>query len=291
MKKTYLFLILETILNMLTGNLSAIIIIPLFVIGVDLLIRLFIKNDSLAKGLDKFFSSIFPVQAITMFKIICIIPKVVSVISLIAFSAFLNYMFFTWTIATGLFVLNIIVNIFTVRSCIKLYRCEKNEYIEKVQKNEVEKSISTSSESNSALNGKVESNPSKVTFIQGWKSFWKNYFNFKDTTDLKTFLWGALIYFVFKVITRSVLIYLVIMEVAHLNLYTIIIEIISIIILIPTLALNVRRLRDTGLTDGLNYTLNILYVLLGAIPVLSTIYKIIICVYLCMPTKKFSTNQ
>lgn len=53
MKKTYLFLILETILNMLTVNLSAIIIIPLFVIGVDLLIRLFIKNDSLAKGLDK----------------------------------------------------------------------------------------------------------------------------------------------------------------------------------------------------------------------------------------------
>lgn len=119
-----LSLIVEIVLNILTGNLFAFIIIPVFVILFDFLIRLFAKSESLVKTFDNFVSSTLMGKASTLFKFICIIPKVLSIISLVVISAFWNYMSYSVEIATIIFLANIIVNIFTIRSCVKLYRYE-----------------------------------------------------------------------------------------------------------------------------------------------------------------------
>ena len=57
-------------------------------------------------------------------------------------------------------------------------------------------------------------------------------------------------------------------------------------LMIPLLALNVRRLRDTGMKNGLNYTLNIIG-FISPMSIIGTIYKIVLLVLLCMPTGKF----
>ena len=58
-------------------------------------------------------------------------------------------------------------------------------------------------------------------------------------------------------------------------------------LMIPLLALNVRRLRDTGMKNGLNYTLNIIGFISPMFLIIGTIYKIVLLVLLCMPTGKF----
>ena len=49
----------------------------------------------------------------------------------------------------------------------------------------------------------------------------------------------------------------------------------------------VRRLRDTGMKNGLNYTLNIIGFISPMFPIIGMIYKIVLLVLLCMPTGKF----
>ena len=58
-------------------------------------------------------------------------------------------------------------------------------------------------------------------------------------------------------------------------------------LMIPLLALNVRWLRDTGMKNGLNYTLNIIGFISPIVSIIGMIYRAVLLVLLCMPTGKF----
>ena len=283
-----LSLVVETILNMLTGDPFALLIIPIFIILFDFLIRTFAKNDVLVNGFNNFISSFMAGKSSLMFKVICIMPKVVSIISLIALSAFFNYMFFTLELATLFFVANIIVNIFTIRSCVKLYHFEWETYTN--AKQDITNKIASIQENSSLKRDLSSENESeikrqeKVTFAQGWKSFWKNCFNFKGKTGLNFFLWGVLIYMIFSGILRAIQLNMI--HSLHFNIIMTITIIGLIIIEIPLISLNVRRLRDVGLKNGINCMMNIFLVLFGNVPLIGILYKIFILILLCMPTGK-----
>lgn len=126
----------------------------------------------------------------------------------------------------------------------------------------------------------------KVTFIQGWKSFFRNAFNFNGRANLQMFGWGLLSYVIINFI------WCLIMSVISgclPNGSWLLMAISGLVLLglmIPLLALNVRRLRDTGMKNGLNYTLNIIG-FISPMSIIGTIYKIVLLVLLCMPTGKF----
>lgn len=295
MKKIYIFLLLEIILNIITGSFGAIAFIPLFIIAFDLLIRLFIKNDNLLKNFNKFVSSIFPVQPITIFKIIAIVPKVLVIISLIVFSGLFNYLFFTRIMATILFILNIVVNIFTLISCTRLYQYEKFEYIKAMQHKDIEKDDSAVilPKYNKDNGDNFKLNSLRVDFIKGWDYFWKNYFNFKDRTNLKLFLFGVLIYEIIHLIITEISVYLLTLYTnnIYVTIYIATINLLLIIITIPLITLNIRRLRDVGLSNIINYILNALYISFRAVPVLNVIYSIAFFIFLCMPTETFCKKK
>ena len=127
----------------------------------------------------------------------------------------------------------------------------------------------------------------KVTFIQGWKSFFRNAFNFSGRANLQMFGWGLLSYVIINFI------WCLIMRVISgclPNVSELLMAISGLVLLglmILLLALNVRRLRDTGMKNGLNYTLNIIGFISPMFPIIGTIYKIVLLVLLCMPTGKF----
>ena len=126
----------------------------------------------------------------------------------------------------------------------------------------------------------------KVTFIQGWKSFFRNAFNFNGRANLQMFGWGLLSYVIINFI------WCLIMSVISGCLQNgswLLMALSGLVLLglmIPLLALNVRRLRDTGMKNGLNYTLNIIG-FISPMSIIGTIYKIVLLVLLCMPTGKF----
>lgn len=126
----------------------------------------------------------------------------------------------------------------------------------------------------------------KVTFIQGWKSFFRNAFNFNGRANLQMFGWGLLSYVIINFI------WCLIMSVISGCLQNgswLLMALSGLVLLglmIPLLALNVRRLRDTGMKNGLNYTLNIIG-FISPMSIIGTIYKIVLLVFLCMPTGKF----
>ena len=127
----------------------------------------------------------------------------------------------------------------------------------------------------------------KVTFVQGWKSFFRNAFNFNGRANLQMFGWGLLSYVIINFI------WCLIMSVISGCLQNgswLLMALSGLVLLglmIPLLALNVRRLRDTGMKNGLNYTLNIIGFISPMFPIIGTIYKIVLLVLLCMPTGKF----
>ena len=127
----------------------------------------------------------------------------------------------------------------------------------------------------------------KVTFVQGWKSFFRNAFNFNGRANLQMFGWGLLSYVIINFI------WCLIMNVISgclPNVSELLMTISGLVLLglmLPLLALNVRRLRDTGMKNGLNYTLNIIGFISPMFPIIGTIYKIVLLVLLCMPTGKF----
>ena len=126
----------------------------------------------------------------------------------------------------------------------------------------------------------------KVTFVQGWKSFFRNAFNFNGRANLQMFGWGLLSYVIINFI------WCLIMNVISGCLQNgswLLMALFGLVLLglmIPLLALNVRRLRDTGMKNGLNYTLNIIG-FISPMSIIGTIYKIVLLVLLCMPTGKF----
>ena len=126
----------------------------------------------------------------------------------------------------------------------------------------------------------------KVTFVQGWKSFFRNAFNFNGRANLQMFGWGLLSYVIINFICCLIMSVIsgclpngswMLMTISGLVLLG---------LMIPLLALNVRRLRDTGMKNGLNYTLNIIG-FISPMSIIGTIYKIVLLVLLCMPTGKF----
>ena len=127
----------------------------------------------------------------------------------------------------------------------------------------------------------------KVTFVQGWKSFFRNAFNFNGRANLQMFGWGLLSYVIINFI------WCLIMKVISgclPNVSELLMAISGLVLLglmLPLLALNVRRLRDTGMKNGLNYTLNIIGFISPVFSIIGMIYKIVLLVLLCMPTGKF----
>ena len=127
----------------------------------------------------------------------------------------------------------------------------------------------------------------KVTFIQGWKSFFRNAFNFNGRANLQMFGWGLLSYVIINFIWCLIM---GVISGCLPNVSWPLMVISGLVLLgltIPLLALNVRRLRDTGMKNGLNYTLNIIGFISPMFPIIGTIYKIVLLVLLCMPTGKF----
>ena len=129
----------------------------------------------------------------------------------------------------------------------------------------------------------------KVTFIQGWKSFFRNAVNFNGRANLQLFGWGVLSYvivnFIWNLITKGIS--LCFQDISWMSEILMVISgLVLLGLMIPLLALNVRRLRDTGMKNGLNYTLNIIG-FISPMSIIGTIYKIVLLVFLCMPTGKF----
>lgn len=126
----------------------------------------------------------------------------------------------------------------------------------------------------------------KVTFVQGWKSFFRNAFNFNGRANLQMFGWGLLSYVIINFIWCLIV---KVISGCLQNGSWMLMTISGLVLLglmIPLLALNVRRLRDTGMKNGLNYTLNIIG-FISPMSIIGTIYKIVLLVLLCMPTGKF----
>lgn len=130
----------------------------------------------------------------------------------------------------------------------------------------------------------------KVTFVQGWKSFFRNAVNFNGRANLQLFGWGVLSYvivnFIWNLITKGIS--LCFQNVSWmLEILMVISGLVLLGLMIPLLALNVRRLRDTGMKNGLNYTLNIIGVISPMFSIIGMIYEIVLLVLLCRPTKNF----
>ena len=126
----------------------------------------------------------------------------------------------------------------------------------------------------------------KVTFVQGWKSFFRNAFNFNGRANLQMFGWGLLSYVIINFIWCLIV---KVISGCLQNGSWLLMALSGLVLLglmIPLLALNVRRLRDTGMKNGLNYTLNIIG-FISPMSIIGTIYKIVLLVLLCMPTGKF----
>lgn len=137
----------------------------------------------------------------------------------------------------------------------------------------------------------------KVTFKQGWKSFWKGYFKFNGQSGRKEFFWGLLIF----VITRTIL-SLSITQIMLNNVDVIdgksrnylvigsliLIAILAVLLFIPWLALQTRRLRDAGIANILCYGLVTLYFISPIFRLLGILYQIVLFVFMCMPTGKFN---
>ena len=60
---------------------------------------------------------------------------------------------------------------------------------------------------------------------------------------------------------------------------------------IPLLTLNVRRLRDTGVKNWLNYILNVIGFILFLVPIIGSIYRIFLVILLCIPTGKLQRKK
>lgn len=125
----------------------------------------------------------------------------------------------------------------------------------------------------------------KVTFIQGWKSFFRNAFNFKGRADLPLFGWGVLSYVIVNFALEWI-IPIISFCFQNTRIWLTISALAFMAPMIPLVALNVRRLRDTGMKDGLNYTLNVVGVLAFIVPMIGMIYEIVLIVLLCRPTRE-----
>ena len=129
----------------------------------------------------------------------------------------------------------------------------------------------------------------KVTFIQGWKSFFRNAVNFNGRANLQLFGWVlsyVIVNFIWNLIIKGIS--LCFQDISWMSEILMVISgLVLLGLMIPLLALNVRRLRDTGMKNGLNYTLNTIGFISPMFLIIGMIYQIVLLVLLCMPTGKF----
>ena len=137
----------------------------------------------------------------------------------------------------------------------------------------------------------------KVTFKQGWKSFWKGYFKFNGQSGRKEFFWGLLIFVIIRMIfslsiTQIMLNNVDVIDGKSRNYLVIgsliLIAILAVLLFIPWLALQTRRLRDTGMPNILCYLLMVLYFISIYLHFFGLLYQIVLFVFMCMPTGKFN---
>lgn len=136
-----------------------------------------------------------------------------------------------------------------------------------------------------------------MTFGQAWKDFWVGYFDFKGMSTCAGFWWGTLDYFiidfVWDIISSFVEYYnICVLQSIGLNKTMFLIH---LGLLIPMLSVLTRRLHDTGLKEGIIYTLVILYILLmlarsvtSFTVLIGIILHIVFTVLGCMPTGNFN---
>lgn len=120
------------------------------------------------------------------------------------------------------------------------------------------------------------------SFVEGWKNFWKGYFNFKGTATRPELLWGILIYLVVSSLSGYILKCIILLSVkGNFCFYYGISFLVGIAFFIPLLALNARRLRALGVKDKVNYCLVIIQgALLFLLPGIYVVYSIILSFYL-----------
>ena len=105
-------------------------------------------------------------------------------------------------------------------------------------------------------------------YMNEYKAMWQNYANFKDRTSVRGY-WMAYLFNFLAALIISIIVG-IIPQLAFLS------AIYSLAVLVPGLAISVRRLNDTGRHWG--------WLFISLIPLVGSI---ILIVYLCQPT----TNQ
>ncbi|MGX5377880.1 DUF805 domain-containing protein [Ligilactobacillus sp. LYQ135] len=144
----------------------------------------------------------------------------------------------------------------------------------------------------------------EVTFGQALKDFWKGYFDFKGISTRAGFWWGMLgsfiICFGWNIINSIVGLYnkTVLFSIGLDKTMIFITMILNLVLLIPTLAVLVRRFRDVGLKEGVITALMASYIILlfatMIIPVLILLALVLVIVFIvisCMPTGKFNKSN
>ncbi|MBC1356595.1 DUF805 domain-containing protein [Listeria booriae] len=134
-----------------------------------------------------------------------------------------------------------------------------------------------------------------MEFSEAYKSFWRNYVNFKDRAPRSAYwyvvLWNAIIVALFHIFILILFFTTASFTGKDLELffYFTVVPILFVLLLmglyglacfIPTLSLMVRRLRDSNKSPW--------FILLGLIPFVGSI---IILVFMCLPSEdSFGTN-
>ncbi|WP_338344901.1 DUF805 domain-containing protein [Fructobacillus evanidus] len=142
-----------------------------------------------------------------------------------------------------------------------------------------------------------------------FKSFWKNYFNFTGTATRAEYWWMVLLGSVLALLWVVATIFLAIfaglapadekLNIWHwlttlsggLIVWLVVSGLVFLAIIIPSLSLEVRRIRDTGLNAVLVwvvFAIDILSDIIGSNGLLNDIVSLLILLVLVFPTDKFA---
>lgn len=155
-----------------------------------------------------------------------------------------------------------------------------------------------SSQSTVVFNPDETEKPQRVTFVQGWKSFFHNAFNFGGRANLPLFGWGVLSYVIVNLILELFRRLIDLIPFSNYQFEEFVAEagmgiwLCGILgLMIPLLTLNVRRLRDTGVKNWLNYILNVIGFIMFLVPKIGSIYRIVLVILLCIPTDRLRRKK
>ncbi|CAK1247529.1 DUF805 domain-containing protein [Fructobacillus tropaeoli] len=148
-----------------------------------------------------------------------------------------------------------------------------------------------------------------MTMGASFKSFWKNYFNFTGTATRAEYWWMVLLGGILAILWLIATVIMAVfaglspanekMNIWHwlttlsggLILWLVVSSLVFLAILIPSLSLEVRRIRDTGLNAVLVwivFAIDILSDAFGSTGVLNDIVSLLILLILVFPTDKLA---